>query len=123
MIDVGENDLNLKTKLDLLGNNLEISVNINQAIALKEDRSKSLFLEKSGDNYKKVLDGRNINRYSTTWSGSYLAYDVNKIHSCKRIDIFEAKEKIFFRRVGVGLISSYDTEQYYGLHPKKWTGS
>ncbi|GAB4415215.1 MAG: hypothetical protein OHK0032_11360 [Thermodesulfovibrionales bacterium] len=50
------------------------------------------------------------------WDGYYLAYDVKKIHSCKRTDIFEAKEKIFFRRVGDRLIATYDNAQFYALN-------
>ena len=50
------------------------------------------------------------------WYGIYLAYDVKKIHSCKRTDIFETKEKIFFRRVGSGLVATYDNSQFYALN-------
>ena len=63
-----------------------------------------------------VLDGRNIQRYSLEWSGYYLAYDVRNIHSCKRTDIFEAEEKLFFRRVGDRLTATYDDQQYYALN-------
>ncbi|MDY6823893.1 MAG: TaqI-like C-terminal specificity domain-containing protein [Thermodesulfobacteriota bacterium] len=91
-------------------------MNLNQAIALKYDRSKSLFTEKKAENYKPVLDGRNINRYELAWNGQYLSYDVKNIHSCKRTDIFEAKEKIFFRRVGDRLIATYDDQQFYALN-------
>jgi hypothetical protein len=63
-----------------------------------------------------VLDGRNISRYGISWGGVYLAYDVNKIHSCKRTDIFEAKEKLLFRRVGDSLTASYDDAQFYALN-------
>jgi len=45
-----------------------------------------------------------------------LAYDIKNIHSCKRTDIFEAKEKIFFRRVGDRLIATYDDAQFYALN-------
>jgi len=106
----------LKTKLDKAGLLLKELVNINQAIALKHDRSKSLFKDRKAANYKPVLDGRNINRYTLDWDGYYLAYDVRKIHSCKRTDIFEAKGKIFFRRVGDRLIATYDSAQFYALN-------
>jgi len=106
----------LKQRLDHIGMTLGNITNINQAIALKYDRSKSLFTERRADNYKPVLDGRNINRYELSWGGQYLAYDVENIHSCKRTDIFETSGKIFFRRVGDRLIATYDDEQFYALN-------
>ena len=60
--------------------------------------------------------GRNINRFSINWSGIYLDYDLSRIHSCKRKDIFEAEEKLLFRRVSSTLIAAYDDEQYYALN-------
>lgn len=108
--------LDFKRRLDNKGMPLGTLTNINQAIALKYDRSKSLFLDKKGNNFKPVLDGRNINRYELNWAGQYLAYDVDNIHSCKRTDIFDANEKLFFRRVGDRLIATYDNEQYYALN-------
>jgi adenine-specific DNA-methyltransferase len=67
---------------------------INQAIALKSDRSAFLYDKKLGKNYKPVLDGREINRYQINWSGKYLKYEISAIHSCKREDIFLSDEKI-----------------------------
>lgn len=89
--------------------------NINQAIALKGDKSLSL-----RDSYKpgcyKLLDGRNINKYTTNWSGVYLDYDIERIHSCKRKDIFECEEKLLFRRVSSKLIFTYDNDKYFALN-------
>lgn len=45
-----------------------------------------------------------------------MAYDVRNIHSCKRTDIFETNEKLFFRRVGDRLIATYDDKQFYALN-------
>lgn len=89
---------------------------INQAIALKGDRKASLVKEKINDDCYPVLDGRNIGKYSIEWSGDYLNYDVNKIHSCKRKDIFETDEKLFFRRVSKNLMFTYDNEQHFALN-------
>ena len=89
--------------------------NINQAIALKGDKSISVKTSyKNG--YYKLLDGRNINKYSIEWSGNYLDYSLDRIHSCKRKDIFECNEKLLFRRVSASLIFSYDNEKYYALN-------
>jgi len=77
-------------------------------IALKGDKSLSLKDNNPEGKYYKLLDGRNIQKYSINWDNVYLDYDVNKIHSCKTKDIFLAKEKLFFRRVSANLIFSFD---------------
>lgn len=95
---------------------LESICDINQAIALKGDRSLSLRSDNPANKYYKKLDGKNIGRYSIAWDGMYLDYDVKKIHSCKRKDIFLSKEKLFFRRVSESLMFAYDNEQYFALN-------
>lgn len=45
-----------------------------------------------------------------------MLYDVARIHSCKREDIFLAKEKIFFRRVGDRIVATLDDQQHYALN-------
>ena len=116
LVTSDEKSFDFKQSLDKKGVSLGELANLNQAIALKYDRSKSLFTEAKAKNYKPVIDGRNINRYELAWAGQYLAYDVKNIHSCKRTDIFEANEKIFFRRVGDRLIATYDDKQFYALN-------
>ena len=87
---------------------------INQGIALKGDKSLSLKESEENDECYKLLDGRNINKYSLKWDGVWLDYDLDRIHSCKRKDIFESVEKLMFRRVSSSLIFTYDNEQFYG---------
>ena len=57
-----------------------------------------------------------IARYALYFPGNYLLYDVARIHSCKREDIFLAKEKIFFRRVGDRIVATLDDQQHYALN-------
>lgn len=102
----------LKNKHILLGD----ICNINQAIALKYDRSQYLFNSKKTNNYFPVLDGKNIDKYRINWDGTYLKYDINAIHSCKKTDIFTCKEKLFFRRVSANLIATYDNKKYFALN-------
>lgn len=116
LVTSDEKSFDFKQSLDKKGVSLGELANLNQAIALKHDRSKSLFTVAKAKNYKPVIDGRNINRYKLVWDGQYLAYDVANIHSCKRTDIFEAGEKLFFRRVGDRLIATYDDQQFYALN-------
>lgn len=89
---------------------------INQGIALKGDKYLSLKESKENDECYKLLDGRNINKYSLKWDGVWLDYDLDRIHSCKRKDIFESAEKLMFRRVSSSLIFTYDNEQFYALN-------
>jgi hypothetical protein len=91
-------------------------LNINQAIALKHDRAACLSDHKQSPLHREVLDGRHIGRYLTGKSPNYFAFDVTKIHSCKREDIFLLPEKIFFRRVGDRLIGSIDIEKKFALN-------
>jgi hypothetical protein len=89
---------------------------INQAIALKGDKSLSLRESNPKGKFDKLLDGRNINKYSIDWGGVYLDYNLDRIHSCKTRDIFTTKEKLMFRRVSSKLIFTYDNEQYFALN-------
>lgn len=89
---------------------------VNQAIALKGDKSLSLKDENSEGYYYKLLDGRNINKYQINWTGVYLDYNLERIHSCKRKDIFESNEKLMFRRVSSNLIFTYDNNQLFALN-------
>ena len=89
---------------------------INQAIALIGDRSLSLKNSNPEKRYFKVLDGRNIGRYWVHWDGVYLDYRLERIHSCKRKDIFETPEKLFFRRVSEDLMFAYDNKQHFALN-------
>ena len=115
-IRAGQKNMILKQKIEEAAEPLGNFLTINQAIALKHDRSKYLFDKKLNANYKPVLDGRDITRYFLCWSGKYLNYDIDAIHSCKRQDIFLSREKLFFRRVGDRLIATYDGKQFYALN-------
>jgi hypothetical protein len=108
--------LQLKGKIDSSWPKFSQLLNINQAIALKGDRSRSLHNRPEGDNYYPVLDGREIDRYRTMWAGGFLEYDITRIHSCKRTDIFECGEKIFFRRVGERIVATLDRHRFYALN-------
>ena len=90
--------------------------NINQAIALKGDKSLSIKSSNAQNQYYRLLDGRNISKYCINWSGAYLDYNIDRIHSCKTRTIFEADEKLLFRRVSSSLIFAYDNQQFYALN-------
>lgn len=95
---------------------LDSMCHINQAIALKGDRKLSLRSANPDGEYFPLLDGRHIGKYVIRWDGVFLEYDENKIHSCKRQDIFLTPEKLFFRRVSENLMFAYDNQQFFALN-------
>lgn len=95
---------------------LSILCDVNQGIALKGDKSLSLRNGNPNGEYYRLLDGRNINKYKIEWDGVFLDYDLERIHSCKRKDIFKSDEKLFFRRVSKNLIFTYDNSQFFALN-------
>ncbi len=108
--------LDLRRKIEHATRPLGSLANINQAIALKHDRSAYISNQRLDSSYKPLLDGRDIGRYQLVFANAWLKYDSDAIHSCKREDIFLAKEKLLFRRVGDSLVACYDEEQYYALN-------
>lgn len=95
---------------------LAVFCDVNQAIALRGDKNLSIRNSNALGKFYKLLDGRNISRYSINWGGVFLDYNLNRIHSCKRKDIFQSAEKLFFRRVSENLIFAYDDNQYFALN-------
>ena len=91
-------------------------LNFNQAIALKHDRAACLNTTALTLKHHMVLDGRHIARYVTGDSPNFFKFDLSKIHSCKREDIFLLPEKLFMRRVGDRIIATSDVEQRYALN-------
>lgn len=108
--------LKFREKMDSEGLFFVDYLEINQGIALKHDRAKYIVKDRVNDSCRRILDGREINRYSLTWAGDYLVYDINAIHSCKREDIFITPEKLLFRRTGNSLIATYDDKKFYTLN-------
>ena len=106
----------LQRKLESCPDTFGQLTNINQAIALKHDRGAALDQSKKTKLHRPVLDGRDIGRYFTGVARNYFRFDVRKIHSCKREDIFLVPEKILFRRVGEGIIATLDVDQNYALN-------
>jgi type I restriction-modification system DNA methylase subunit len=113
---LGQEARNLKSKLERNQGRLGDWLNVNQAIALKHDRAACLTDYKTTAVHREILDGRHISRYLTGESPNFFKFDVSKIHSCKREDIFLLPQKIFFRRVGDTLIGSLDTAKKFALN-------
>ena len=66
------------------------------------------------ENYKKVLDGKNINRYQKEWSGGYVRYG-DWLHR-KRDKKYFLNPKIVIRQIGMSPIATYDEDNFYTLN-------
>lgn len=69
---------------------------------------------KKDERYKKVIDGKNVDRYSINYHGQYILYD-KKILERSRDERIFLGEKLIFQKIGKHIIGSYDNEQYYTL--------
>lgn len=66
--------------------------------------------------HQKLLEGKDIRRYTITFREKYILFDRSKIHRPRPDEIWHAKEKIILRRIAGGefsLIGALDTENYY----------
>lgn len=87
---------------------------INQAIALKWDKSLSIHHTYS-DWFKRLIDWKHIKKYILKWWWEYLDYSLDRIHSCKSTEIF-TQPKILFRRVWGSLVATYDEDNFFALN-------
>ena len=109
--------MHLMNKISIDTTPLSSIMSVNQAIALKGNRTKWVHYDNIKKEYKPLLvGGKNIDRYVTKWDGAFLDYNIESIHSCKRTDIFESHQKIIFRRVANKIIATLDEKRFYGLH-------
>ena len=65
--------------------------------------------------YKKVLRGRDIKRYSVNWSGEFVYYDRKTLTRAREQAIFECDEKILTQHVSGKIVATIDEERYYAL--------
>jgi len=75
-------------------------------------------------NSKKVLLGKNINRFIISYDEKYLNYDRKELLRARDEQIFLMPEKLLMRQTSDKLILAYDNNQYYTIdslflmHPK-----
>ncbi len=84
-----------------------------------QEKSEVFSNEKTSDVYKKVLDGRDISKYSINWNekqdNKFIKY-TDALHRPRNERIFLAPEKIVFPRKSTRLVCSVDRDQYYLLN-------
>jgi len=88
-------------------------IDFNQGVITGENKK---YLTYSQNEFtKKVITGRDFNRYSLKESNQYLIYDTSKLHRPRKTKIFEVDEKIVLRQTGAYPICFIDTKQHYTL--------
>ncbi|WP_317040605.1 Eco57I restriction-modification methylase domain-containing protein [Pedobacter psychrophilus] len=78
------------------------------------DNSKWIFSEKINDSHKPILLGKDINRYSTYFSGSYVNFVKKEMKSNANEDFFKS-QKILMRRTGNKITADIELLGYFAL--------
>jgi hypothetical protein len=106
-------NIDLFEKIKYKSKKLESICEIKQAIKTGND-SKYVTKSKNADNFKPVIGGLEIARYTTKYGNRFVDY--GKHLACPRDKhIFEVAEKILIRETGKRIIATYDNQQYYLL--------
>jgi len=62
---------------------------------------------------KPILFGKDISRYSYSFSGKFINYQKDKLLRSRDENIFLSKEKLVMQRIGGILVTTYDDKQFY----------
>jgi hypothetical protein len=79
------------------------------------DNKKFLSKSKDTEKHRKVLRGRDINRYLLTFGGLYVYFDKDQLWSNTNEKMFEASPKVIVRQTGESLTAAYDNSKYYTM--------
>ena len=93
---------------------LDNFLNVKEGIKTGNDK---IFLseEPFEQNSLKILKGRDIEKYFNN-PKLFINYDANKLSRPQKKELFQTPEKLFIRRVGENLVSTYDNEQLFCVH-------
>jgi len=102
------------------GYSIESLLEIQQGIIYSGKSKESVFSNtRVNDNYKKILDGRDILKWKINWENKmenrYIHYS-NSLHRPREERLFTAKEKLLFPRRSTVISGAYDDSQYYALN-------
>jgi hypothetical protein len=97
-----------------LGNISDICIGIQLGGQLGDKKESFLSSRKEGVTYKKVLDGRNINRYQKVWPEIFVRYD-DSLHR-KRDEKYFLNPKLMLRQIGKVPTVTYDENEFYTLN-------
>lgn len=111
--------LEISENIDLILKIQENSLKLKNVIEFKQgiitgDNKKFITYEE-GENTKKIITGKDFNKYFLEYNNEYVIYDLEKLHRARKKDIFELENKILLRQTGAFPICTLDNEQYYTL--------
>ena len=106
----GKDSVVLK-KMKSNGVQFDTLCDLRQAIKTGDDK-KYISNKKLKKNYKEVIGGSEMNRYTLNWEGRYVDY--GDYLACPRDPhIFEVEEKLIIRETGKRITATFDDEKYY----------
>jgi len=114
VIDIFTNS-GLKTifdKMDEKSVKLGALVEVLNGIATHKDKLGIIDVRKDS-NSKPILFGRDVARYSYSWSGKYIDYVRSKLLRPRDEEIFLEPEKLIMQRIGGILVTAYDNQRFY----------
>jgi len=79
------------------------------------DNKKFLSNKKETEKHRKIIRGKNIERYSINFSETYVYFDKDQLWSNTDESMFLVDEKIISRQTSDHLVAAYDNEQYFSL--------
>lgn len=104
-------DSSVLRKIKSRGIQLDKLCDLRQAIKTGDDK-KYILNKKIKKNYKEVIGGSEMNRYTLHWEGRFVDY--GDYLACPRDPhIFEVDEKLIIRETGKRITATYDNEKYY----------
>lgn len=113
--DSSINLINIEEKCVKLGEFIDRGeVTLYQGI-LTGDNKKFLSNTKSTERHRKIIRGKDIERYFVNFGGTYVYFDKNRLWSNTDENKFVVNEKIIIRQTSDHLIAALDTKQYLTL--------
>ncbi len=79
------------------------------------DNKKYITNKPKNNNWKKILRGRDINKYSISFDNNYVLYEPEKLWSNTNIKMFDVSEKIISRQTSDKLVAAIDSERFFTL--------
>ena len=79
------------------------------------DNKKFLSNKKETEKHRKIIRGKDIERYSLNFSETYVYFDKDQLWSNTDESMFLVDEKIVSRQTSDHLVAAYDNEQYFSL--------
>jgi hypothetical protein len=105
----------IESQSTVLGVLSDICIGIQLGGSSGNDKKESfLSNSKLDNNYQRVLDGKDINSYSTNWNNKFVHYG-NWLHR-KRDEKYFLNQKVMIRQIGSVPVATFDDQDFYTLN-------